>query len=80
LFTSIFLNVEISSYNPLIICKFPLIIIDNEIPKNSEIKKNNNVQKDNGIRRTHACTYCKYAAQNELIDDALTKTEHNDFA
>jgi hypothetical protein len=40
----------------------------------------NNVQKDNGIKRIHACTYCKYAAQNELIDDALTKTEHNDFA
>lgn len=30
--------------------------------------------------RTHACTYCKYAMQNELIDDLLVKTEHNEFA
>jgi hypothetical protein len=40
----------------------------------------NSVQSNNGIRRSHACTYCKYAAQNELIDDALTATQHNDFA
>lgn len=31
-------------------------------------------------RRNHACHYCKYAIQNELIDDILTETEHNDFA
>ena len=30
--------------------------------------------------RHHACHYCKYAIQNELIDDILTETEHNDFA
>ena len=24
--------------------------------------------------------YCKYAMQNELIDDVLTQTDHNDFA
>ena len=30
--------------------------------------------------RHHACHYCKYAIQNELIDDILTDTEHNDFA
>ena len=30
--------------------------------------------------RTHACHYCKYAMQNELIDDILTNTEHNEFA
>lgn len=30
--------------------------------------------------RHHACHYCKYAMQNELIDDILTETEHNDFA
>jgi|TARA_R110001583_G_scaffold2787_13_gene19562 pyruvate-formate lyase-activating enzyme len=31
-------------------------------------------------KRTHACHYCKYAMQNELIDDVMTTTEHNDFA
>jgi pyruvate-formate lyase-activating enzyme len=30
--------------------------------------------------RHHACHYCKYAMQNELIDDIVTKTEHNEFA
>lgn len=30
-------------------------------------------------RRTHACSYCKYAMQNELIDDVLTETRHNEF-
>ena len=30
--------------------------------------------------RHHACHYCKYAIQNELIDDVLTDTIHNDFA
>jgi organic radical activating enzyme len=40
----------------------------------------NEIQANDGVRRTHACSYCKYAAQNELIDDALTVTEHNDFA
>jgi len=40
----------------------------------------NNVQGNNGIKRIHACSYCKYAGQNELIDDALVETTHNDFA
>lgn len=40
----------------------------------------NGVVENNGIRRFHACSYCKYAAQNELIDDALTPTTHNEFA
>ena len=31
-------------------------------------------------RRYHNCHYCKYAMQNELIDDILTPTEHNEFA
>ena len=31
-------------------------------------------------KRHHACHYCKYAMQNELIDDILTPTEHNEFA
>ena len=31
-------------------------------------------------RRHHGCHYCKYAMQNELIDDILTDTIHNDFA
>ncbi len=30
--------------------------------------------------RSHACHYCKYAMQNELIDDIVAKTDHNDFA
>jgi hypothetical protein len=30
--------------------------------------------------RKHDCGFCKYAPQNELIDDALTKTKHNSFA
>jgi hypothetical protein len=33
-----------------------------------------------GQVRHHACHYCKYAMQNELIDDILTETEHNEFA
>lgn len=40
----------------------------------------NSVTLENGIRRIHSCKYCKYAMQNELIDDILTPTEHNDFA
>ena len=30
--------------------------------------------------RTYTCSFCKYAQQNELIEDVLTETEHNDFA
>ena len=30
--------------------------------------------------RHHACNFCKYAIQNELIDDILTETDHNHFA
>jgi MoaA/NifB/PqqE/SkfB family radical SAM enzyme len=30
-------------------------------------------------RRHHACTFCKYAYQNELIDDVVTETRHNEF-
>jgi hypothetical protein len=30
--------------------------------------------------RHHACHYCKYAIQNELIDDIVTPTIHNTFA
>ncbi len=30
--------------------------------------------------RHHNCSICKYAYQNELIDDILTPTQHNDFA
>jgi hypothetical protein len=33
-----------------------------------------------GQVRHHACHYCKYAMQNELIDDILTETAHNEFA
>jgi hypothetical protein len=31
-------------------------------------------------RRHHACSFCKYAYQNELIDDIVTQTNHNEFA
>jgi len=34
----------------------------------------------NIICRKHSCSFCKYASQNELIDDVLTETEHNEFA
>jgi organic radical activating enzyme len=30
--------------------------------------------------RNHDCGFCKYAQQNELIEDILTPTEHNSFA
>lgn len=30
--------------------------------------------------RKHPCRYCKYAKQNELIDDVLMETRHNEFA
>jgi hypothetical protein len=30
--------------------------------------------------RHHACHYCKYAMQNELIDEIVRPTEHNEFA
>jgi sulfatase maturation enzyme AslB (radical SAM superfamily) len=29
--------------------------------------------------RVHKCSFCKYAQQNELIEDILTETEHNEF-
>jgi len=31
-------------------------------------------------RRYHNCSFCKYAYQNELIDDVVTETRHNEFA
>jgi MoaA/NifB/PqqE/SkfB family radical SAM enzyme len=30
--------------------------------------------------RKHDCNFCKYAPQNELVDDLLTPTKHNSFA
>ncbi|MDD5208134.1 MAG: radical SAM protein [Elusimicrobiales bacterium] len=30
--------------------------------------------------RHHKCSYCKYAMQNELIDELLMEVEHNEFA
>lgn len=33
-----------------------------------------------GYLRNHNCSFCKYAMQNELIDDVLTETDHNEFA
>jgi len=36
---------------------------------------------NNGVTtRVHGCTFCKYAMQNELIDEIMTPTKHNDFA
>jgi hypothetical protein len=29
--------------------------------------------------RLHGCKYCKYAYQNELVDDIMTPTTHNEF-
>ena len=34
----------------------------------------------NDKRRHHNCSFCKYALQNELIDDIVTETRHNEFA
>lgn len=34
----------------------------------------------NVSRRHHNCSFCKYAYQNELIDDIVTETRHNEFA
>ena len=31
-------------------------------------------------RRHHDCSFCKYAYQNELIDDVVTKVRHTEFA
>lgn len=31
-------------------------------------------------QRHHSCSFCKYAMQNELIDDIVTETTNNDFA
>ena len=33
----------------------------------------------NIIHREHKCSFCKYSSQNELIDDILTETDHNEF-
>ena len=33
-----------------------------------------------GFQRHHSCRFCKYAMQNELIDDIMTPTIHNEFA
>jgi organic radical activating enzyme len=30
--------------------------------------------------RNHNCSFCKYAQQNELIEDLLVRTTHNEFA
>jgi len=71
------------------VCPCAEMSVENAYKVNSEFKicdidgildYYNSVQEAKGIKRNHACAYCKYAAQNELIDDALTDTEHNDFA
>jgi organic radical activating enzyme len=71
------------------VCPCAEMSVENAYKVNSEFKIcdingildfYNNVQSNNGIRRIHPCSYCKYAEQNELIDDALKPTEHNDFA
>lgn len=38
------------------------------------------VKSGGGYLRNHNCSFCKYAMQNELIDDIVTETEHNEFA
>lgn len=30
--------------------------------------------------REHECSYCKYSMQNELMDEVMRETEHNEFA
>lgn len=41
---------------------------------------NSQVGGPDNFRRHHDCSFCKYAYQNELIDDILMPTKHNDFA
>ena len=36
--------------------------------------------KQGPTRRHHACSFCKYNAQNQLIDTMLRPTKHNEFA
>lgn len=71
------------------VCPCAEMSVENAYKVNSEFKIcdidgimdfYNSVQENNGVKRHHACSYCKYAAQNELIDDALTVTQHNDFS
>jgi organic radical activating enzyme len=40
----------------------------------------NSLVGEDKILRHHNCSFCKYAAQNHLVDDIMTKTEHNSFA
>jgi hypothetical protein len=37
-------------------------------------------EKGGVTQRHHACSFCKYAMQNELVDDIVRPTEHNEFA
>jgi len=71
------------------VCPCAEMAVENSYKVNEEFKISdidgildfyNNVQDNNGVKRIHACSYCKYAGQNELIDDALIETTHNDFA
>jgi organic radical activating enzyme len=40
----------------------------------------NSISPEHGFERIHDCSFCKYANQNELIDDITTLTKHNEFA
>ena len=40
----------------------------------------NSLVGEDKILRHHNCSFCKYAAQNHLVDDVMTKTKHNSFA
>mgnify|MGYP000560123750 CR=1 FL=1 len=59
------------------------MVLTNFVNKNDINDYINNLEKYYSVPhkvRHHACEYCKYAMRNELIDDILTETEHNDFA
>lgn len=71
------------------VCPSAELAIENAYQVNSELRLcdidgildyYNSITATNGRRRNHGCSFCKYALQNELIDDIVRETEHNDFA
>lgn len=73
------------------VCPSAELAVENGFHVNPELKVSdidgildyyNSLDNDdiNTKRRHHACSFCKYAIQNELIDDIVTETRHNEFA
>lgn len=71
------------------VCPSAELAIENAYAVNSEfmicdidgiLPYYNSIKGGEGRMRNQGCSFCKYAMQNELIDDIVTETEHNDFA